>query len=244
MRYYLMNSRFLLAVLVLWLVGAVPARAGIIISVGSTTTAPGGIGIVNFYITSDNPNGDQLGSFQIQLQASEVSGADGLNLSFTANQPTVYDQSNYVFSGNSGFQDSSTLFWGTPFSTVTANDTIVGGDFNDSAQGYTMILPGTTYLLASVQVDPSQANDVFSITLVPSSGSGNGQTYFDDPNGNGIQYSSTPGTVTTVTATPEPSSLVLTGIGSLCGLLYSWRSRRQARPRSSEPGMTSPDSQA
>jgi len=119
---------------------------------------------------------------------------------------------------------------------VTANDTIVGGDFNDSAQGYTTITSGTTYLLAQVQVDPSQPLDVFSISLTPASGSSNtGTTYFDDGNGNDITFSSTPGLVSIEGASgdsvPEPSTFVLAGIGMLGGVLYSWRSRKHARRR-------------
>ncbi len=235
------SSRLFLTVAVLWLALAAPARAGFIIT-GSTTTIPaGGVGIVDFYITSDCATGNQLSSFQIQLQASQTFSPtnDGLNLQFTANQPTVYDQATYVFAVSSFFMDTNTPFWGNPFSTVTANDTIVGGDSNDSAQGYTTIAFGTPYLLAQVQVDPSQALDVFSINLTPSSGSFNtGTTYFDDPNGDGIGFTSIPGTVETEgpqgSATPEPSSLLLAGIGMLSGLVYTWRSRKQSRPRQCE----------
>jgi hypothetical protein len=237
MRYLSVRSSIILTVSVLFLATAAPARADFIITGSSTTITPGGTGTVDFTITSNNVNGDKLGSFQIQLLASETfspAPGDGLNLQFTTSQPTVYNQSNYVFSGNSGFKDSSTPFWGTPFTTNTANDTIVGGDFNDSGTGYTLILPGHTYLLARVQVDPSQANDVFSIALVPSSGTGTGQTFFQDDQGNNIAFSSTSATVTTAsqtTTTPAPSSLVLAGIGSLSSLLWYWRSRRAARPR-------------
>jgi len=231
MRVFLVNIRIVLTALVTWLATAATAKADFEITVGSTTLSTGGTGIVDIYITSNSSTGNQLGSFQLQLTTSVISSpsSDGLNASFTASQPSVYNQSNYVFFGSSAAQDYGFPFWASPTSTVTNNDTIVGGDFNDSTLGYTNIKQGTTYLLAQLQVyNPGQAGDVFSVALSPASGSGNGQTYFQDSNGNNIDFSSTAGTITTLNL-PEPSTPVLAGIGSLCCLFFTWLSRRQAR---------------
>jgi len=251
MKYFVISSRISLTVFIWWLVVAAPARGDFIITAGSTTITPAnnGIGTVNFYITSNNPLGDQLGIFQIQLLASQFSGPGPANLFFPQNQPTVFDQNGtqlgqpypYVFYGNSAAQDFGFSFWpitpSNPFTTTTPNDTIVGGDFNDSAQGYTTIMPGTTYLLASVEVDPPYPTDVFSIQLVPfPSVPGTGGTYFNDSNGNPISYTSTPALVYIQgpTLTPVPPSVLLAAIGGLGGLLFSWRRRRQARTRASQ----------
>ncbi len=81
-----------------------------------------------------------------------------------------------------------------------------------------------TYLLAQVQFSVpmgAMLGDTFQISLV----SDPNFTYFEDLNGNNLNYSASGGLVT-VTAVPEPSSLTLMAISALSGLLW-YRGRRR-----------------
>lgn len=77
---------------------------------------------------------------------------------------------------------------------------------------------------------PAKLGDTYQIALVPSN------SYFQDPNFNNINYSITAANITIaepiVSAVPEPSSLLLSGIGELSILFYSCgRNRRKASLR-------------
>jgi hypothetical protein len=86
----------------------------------------------------------------------------------------------------------------------------------------------------------SVAGDSFSIALVPSSGTGNGNTYFLDQNGNPLDYTSFPATITlAASSAPEPNSFVLTALGCVGLLLYHRRSRRTSSPKALEGGAPS-----
>jgi hypothetical protein len=220
--------RILLLAPVICLVMANRAGADFIITGGTATVAPGDTGTVDFRITSSNPTGDRLASFNLELQASVKTGTSFLQ--FTTNQPAVYDRSGYVFSGDSGDKAAGLSFWGPPTQTVTSNDTISGGDFTNSGSAIT-ISPSSNFFLATVRFQAGShatPGDSFAISLVPRSGSGTLSTYFQDSGGTNIPYTSADATVTVATAVPGPSSLVLAGVGSLTCLLYRWKGRRKA----------------
>lgn len=214
-----------LAILV-WLTMTDRARADLVITGGTgTATANGGIGSVDFTISSTTGT-DTLSSFNVQLQISVLSG--GSLLQFTSAQPDPYARVNYVFAGNSFGDTNGIPFWGPPTTTVTPNDTISGGDSTNA--GFVTISTSPGSLLMSVQFQAAagaSVGDSFSIALVPSSGLGGAQTNFNDQNSNALNYTSTPAIVTLSAATPEPSSFALTGLASLGFMLYRRRYRRK-----------------
>jgi hypothetical protein len=196
----------------------------------------GGTADVYFYITGSSS--ENLASFQLQLQITPVAAGQ---LQFAhvdpSASPPIYLQSdsfisnsNYVFSGNSTATSPFT-FWNSTSTTIYPDDTITGGDTGASGFTQTFPNPNTTdgrYLLAGVQVvaGPGTApGESFVISLVQDS------TYFDDTDGNPLDYSYAFAPVDIENATvPEPSSLVLaTGMGGLVSLVSCWRSRRKAR---------------
>jgi len=188
-----------------------PAEADLIITASNLSVLPGGTGIMNFYISSDS--GDTLSDFTLQLLASPIAGPEGV-LEFTVSQTDYpYSDPNYVFYGES---DNDYYgpgpFWSAPSPSAIDNPAgmILGGDSDDSDLGY-ITLSSTPMLLATVQVylQPTVLNgEQYQVSLVPQQypGVGFGETNFDDP----LNYTSTPGTVSvaSVTATPEPASLV------------------------------------
>lgn len=170
---------------------AAPARADLVITGGAATVSAGGTGTVDFTIQSTS--GDMLSAFGLQLQITVQTG--GSFLQFTGSQPSPYTNPNYVFAGDSFGQTFPLPFWYSPTTTTTPNDTIVGGDSTNSGNAYTVSSTGTgpgSYL-ATVQFQApggAAVGDSWSIALVPSSGAGNGNTYFSDQNGNPINFTS------------------------------------------------------
>ncbi len=142
-----------------------------------------------------------------------------LQFSSGPDQPTPYGSSNYVFSGQSFGSDNAIPFWSNPSSPPTnyPNDTITGGDLDDSNKGYVFIPKGRTEYLATVQffIPQGTQGNQFQISLVNDPG----ESYFDDRGGNPLQYSSGGGLVT-ISSVPEPYALVMAAISSLSGLLW------------------------
>jgi hypothetical protein len=183
-------------------------------------------------ITVTSNSSDTLSAFDLELLITPVGHPTSL-LQFTTAQLDPYGNPNYVFAGQSLNSDLLLPFWGLPYSTSFPNDTISGGDSNDgSGLGYVTIPPnagGAYSYLATVQFQAplgAPLGDKFQISLVndPSF------TYFDDQNGNALNYSvgSTGGTVTIASVVPEPSSLTLLALSGLTGLLWCcWRGRKQ-----------------
>jgi hypothetical protein len=209
------------------------ARADLVITGGTGTAATnGGTGVVDFTISSTTGT-DALSSFNVQLQISVLSG--GSFLQFTPTQPNPTSSSNYVFAGNSFGANNSLPFWGPPTLTVTPNDTISGGDKTANSASVTIpTSPGSLLMEVQFQAAAGSAvGDSFAISLVPSSGLGNSQTFFDNQN-TALNFTSTAAVVTlsAPAASPEPSSLVLTGLASL-GFMFYRRTSRRTKPAQS-----------
>jgi hypothetical protein len=132
-----------------------------------------------------------------------------------------------VFYGQSSL---GALFWGPPFQTNYANDTITGGDM---AATNGVVIPSTPggplSLLASVQfVIPAGAQlNQFQVSLVNDPHF----TYFLDPNGNPLPLAPT--------GVPEPSSLAVVALSVLSGLVWSCARRRARAQSKKSPAATS-----
>jgi hypothetical protein len=232
MTYPVVSFRVLLAS-VISLAVAAPSWASplspLVITGGNATVAAGGVGSVDFMISSSGTTSYNLATFGLQVQVTPVAPTSSF-LQFSSSQPDPFTDSRYVFTHNSFDQDFGLPFWGSPSSTVTFHDTVAGGDGTDTTP-YVKVTPTSNFLLATVQFEApagASAGDSFTISLV----SDPNQTYFNDDQGHSIVYTSTPATVTVapaqVAAAPEPSSLVLAGVSGLAGLLSCRRGRRKA----------------
>ncbi len=217
---------FAFAIILLGLT-ATRARADLAISLSNVSLAPGGTGTMDINVTSTS--GDTLSAFGLELQITSP-GIPTAFLQFSplADQPDPYSNSNppypYVFSGASFKSDYVLPFWFQVTSPFVLPPDISGGDASDSNQGYVSIPSGSSAYLATVQFfDPGGTpGDQFQISLVSGV-----NTYFDDLNGNPLNYTSTGGTVTITSVVPEPSSLTVVALSGLSGLLWCcWRGRK------------------
>jgi hypothetical protein len=228
---------------------AVPARAGLIVSIGNASVAQGGTGTVDVLLTSTagSQSPDLINNYGFQLQITN-NGADNTQLAFSANQDFGYISNTglnpaYLFLGDSFAAQPPASSVGSPGQTVYPNDTFTGADSTFSGNPVSLS-SGTTYLLASLTVTTATGatpviGDAFTIGLVPTSGTGslsaNTNTYFDNFDFNsGSELSATPftstsGAVNIVAATvPEPASIIsgLTALLILAGVHGVRRVRR------------------
>jgi hypothetical protein len=231
---------------------AVPAQAELIISIGSTSVMQGGTGTVDVTLTSTaGPlNPDLINGYAFQLQITN-NGVDNTQLAFSANQDFGYISDTsltpaYVFLGDSSAAQPPPTAIGSAGPTVYPNDTFTGTDstFSGNPVG---ISSSDTYLLAILTVTtltgaPPSIGDSFTISLVPTSGSGsmsdNPNMYFDTfdfKTGMEISatsFTSTSGTVNIMgAAVPEPASVV-SGLTALL-ILGSLHGVRSLRPSGS-----------
>ena len=212
---------------------ATSVRADLTVTLTDATVAPGGTGTVDINVTSTNGT-DTLSAFNLELLITGV-GTPAANLHFSSgiDQPVPYGNPDYVFAGESSNNDLSLPLWSDPTNPPTYN-VITGGDSDDgngSTPGYVTIpsTPGAprTYL-ATVQFSlPPGAGtpgDQYNISLVNDPG----QTYFDDPCNNPLQYTANEATVT-IASVPEPSTLPVVILCIFGGMLYSYRNFRSPR---------------
>jgi hypothetical protein len=199
------------------------ARAGLVVSVASSTVAVGGAGSVEVDITNNGNASVAINSYAIQLVIAPANGTlTQLAFTFPTTQQLSYlSDADYVFATNS-IAAIPPPFVGAPTQTTYNNDTFTATD--STALGNTVSIGvGQTYLLAMLpyttltQLDP-QLGDSFSISLSPGSGtgssSGGASTYFNVLDSNNNEISSVPFTsnsgMVTVSAAmvPEPASIV------------------------------------
>ncbi len=224
MKRFLRRARGLLPASVLYLTMTSSAYADLVITGGSASVASNSVGTVDFYVSSNNPSGDNLAIINnLQLQITTTTGSS--TLQFTSSQPDFLSNSNYVFTGNSFDQDLGVTFFNTPTSVNTSNDTISGGDSNDgnTGPGYTTITPGSNFLLATVQFQAALGatpGDSFSIALTSNSN-------FLDNNSSTVGYTSTAASVIIAAGVPEPSSVILAAFGGVA-LFYYTANRKKA----------------
>ena len=208
------------------------ARADFQVTLSDVKLPPGGTGRMDFLFKSDN--NDTLSQFGLGLMIKPV-GTPATLLEFSANQPVPYNNPTYVFSGHSFNSDNALPFWSHPYLTNYASDTIIGGDSNNSSQGYVSIqntFQGPHSYLASVEFDvPSGAaiGEQFRISVFTDPFF----TYFDDRNGNPVAYSIVgTGGVVTVAVVPEPASFTLMVLSGFGVVFFYGLGRRKALSRS------------
>ncbi len=225
----------------LLVLAAIPVRAGLVISVGSTSIVQGGTGSIDVYLssTATPATPDQLDDYAFTLQIMPI---DAGNLAFSTPQGFAYLSSpQYVFYGDSadyiaGIASPPPL-GGAVTQTVYNNDTFLGFDNTNSLNPVSLSTSSGPLLLASLSLDASitSAGESFTVALVPTSGNGSmasgASSYFNvvDSNFNEISavpFGSTSGTVNIIAASvPEPASMVCALIGA--AVIAACRRRRR-----------------
>jgi hypothetical protein len=232
-----MRQRIRLGYLVvLWIASAVPARADLVVSIGSTSVAQGGTGTLDVYLSStvDPSSPDVINDYAFTLQITPNTVG---NLAFSVSQNFGYlSVGNYVFFGNSS-DDVAGLASPPPVggileTTTYANDTFLSFDNTNDFSSDRLSTSSGSVLLATLSLDASitSAGESFTVGLVPTTGSGSSiggaSSYFNvvDSNFNelsSVSFTSTSGTVMiTAASVPEPASIVSGLIGLLILIGY------------------------
>jgi hypothetical protein len=223
-----------------------PARAGLVVSIASTSVAAGGTGSVEVDIANNGNASVAINDYAIQLVIAPTNGTM-TQLAFsspTSGQLGYLSDSNYIFV-NDSFAALPPPFVGLPAQTIYNDDTFTATD--STVSGNTISIGvGQSYLLAVLpiatltQLDP-QVGDSFSVSLNPGSGTGSSgggaSTYFNvlDSNNNeisSVSFTSNSGMVTiSAAAVPEPASIVsgLTGILIGAGIFAARRMRQSSQ---------------
>jgi hypothetical protein len=177
------------------------ANADLVISIGSSTIAPGGTGFVDVFIRSTT-GADLLNGFGAEFAISTLGGT---SLWFANPQSDAQVSSpNYIFAGDSAAATSS-----TPVATIGPATTYNGVDATNS--GNNVVVPSTNRLLARLDLttltsSPPAIGDTFTISLLNTLNTG----FFNSPGPDPVPYTFTSGTViVAASGVPEPSSLIL-----------------------------------
>ena len=225
-------KRLILCFLFLSLLGD-GARAGVILGTSNPSGMPlvmsagttSGPMFVN--VISNNPPNDIMSGWNITLEISPVSGASG---TLTFKDPATESPSNppnYIFGG-----DGLGIFAANGGTTLIASDLFTG------TTGGSVVLgtPGAN-LLQMDFLATSNASGLFGVYAVE----GKAATEWTDGNSNPQLFTNVPDTTGMVLigeilipqSVPEPSSLVLLGLGGAAMAGWQWQRKRSAarRPR-------------
>jgi hypothetical protein len=234
------SRRILVLAFAALLLGALSsrARADIEITATNVTISGGGIGYMDFTVSSTD--GDTLSAFGLTLQITPVNPANaGDDLQFTTSQPNAWDPtpypnssftgSDYVFAGVSGVQSLGQTYWALPSQTgasppylsITSN-----ADYDSSGS---VQLTSTSYLgSVEFQAAAVSSQEQFQVSLA-------GGTYFADSQGNNLNFSLLSGGSVTVNpymvesmSVPEPTAALTSLTGALCFAAYGWLRLRRA----------------
>lgn len=205
------------------------ARADFLVTVPGATIAPGGTVTLDVTIRSTATPVDRLDGFGFSFQ---VTTSGPTRLAFTSTQPDPFTSPNYVLFGVSDDQANS-LPLGTVLTTVTPNDTYVGGDQTPLGVGPVPV-SGVELLahlrLTAATAAPPRPGDTFTISLVADPSF----TFFTN-DGADVAFNSIAGRVT-VAGVPEPGSIATLLAGGLAVLAQSQAVRARRRDRDGAAG--------
>jgi hypothetical protein len=210
------------------------AAAELIVTVGNANVSQGGTGFVDVFIRSTAANTDRLDLFSAELQIASLGGG-GEQLAFISPTTDAHlADPDYLFAGDSVNQAIGPPA-GLATTTLTPNDTYLGGDGTLSGSG--LFVPTVDTLLFRLGLTTLTGNapmtgDAFAISLVLGV-----NTFFSNPDFDEFdlgESSTLSGSITIdpaapdATEVPEPSGLVLAGM--LAGLGWLAHLRRQTIP--------------
>lgn len=199
------------------------ASADLILSFGSGSVVSGGVGYIDLFVESGSSE-STFTLFNYKVEISPVSVINGGILEFqeSFDSPnslrqlsTEQGMTNYIFAGKSTFDN---------FTSVRQDPNrlqLVGGDVEATGTPIT-ILAGQSYLLARLELQhitptPGLSTGSFRVSLLQDPA----QSYFQDldlddsdpaqPKIDPLSYSIANSGTVTITAVPEPSSMLLVG---------------------------------
>ena len=218
-----LSSGWLGGCVALWfgLAGLNFAQAGVVLQIfpQTATVAPGGTG--TFEVLFTNTGGDSVFPAAFDLNLVADAGISFTNVSTsTVTDPYLFTGMDTVVSlGYATFTNDS-----LPTGNLSVADTL----FTDP---YKEVLSGASYGLAlvSYKVDSNATAGSYNIEINPASSALYDAASNDISGGKTDFYSFQNATITVSAATsvPEPSSLMLAGLGSLTALVLSYRVRHQ-----------------
>jgi hypothetical protein len=187
----------------------------------------GGFGTVDVFISSnaDIALPDNLDSFSWHFLISPIGSSTPGGLRFVDPQADAQlAASNYVFDGDSLGQD-----FGGPLGTVSTflntNDTFIGGDATLTGTGVDLNNVLGQFLLARLNLDASLANvgDQYSLALINDPFTDFLNSSFDP-----VSLDASSFNAFTVTAVPEPTSLLLVSASGAIAFGIQYRKRRKS----------------
>ena len=198
------------------------ASAGLILSFGTPTSlVAGSSGKIDIFLRRDLNVTPNLSGFAIRLALTPTGSSPPTGLVFS--NPQLQGQltnSTYVFPGSSGgfnntFQTSNTIYNASDFSTLSTG----------------VAIPTSNRLLLSLDLAAVTPGD-YRLSIV------GGSTSFTDSDFITIGYQLPAPLALTVSAVPEPSSMLLLG-ASACGAWYmNCRRRRKRKSQQLLPKVT------
>jgi hypothetical protein len=187
-----------------------PSQAALIVTAGSTAVAAGGSGSIDVTLTNTGPSSVTVGAFSFGLSTASA------NISFTG--ATTSTASPYIFDGNSLFG---------PNIDTTVGATLIASDLDSDPAGATVAAGATVglgHVLFNVASGAPAGPVAITVTPFPT-------TSLSDPLGGNLAIDTlVPGTITVTRSTaavPEPSTLLLAGLGWPAAWLL--RRRRAAK---------------
>ena len=181
---------------------ASPARADLVITAQDSSASAGGTGSFDVTLRNTGTTDVNVSGFQVELS---LPGGSGIHFT-DANRTTVLP---YLFAAAPGPGGLN----GDPLNSFPNTD-FVGSDNYFAAPGSAPIMAGDTLGLMHViyTVDPGVTPGMITVTLVPFDDTTGGGTLLTDVTGRSLAASLVNGTIT-VRGVPEPSTILLIGLG-------------------------------
>jgi hypothetical protein len=187
------------------LLTCVPARADLLVTLGSATVLPNSTGnSFNINVTNTGSAIQNIGAFDIQISVNDT------DISFNIGATSDATSLTYLFAGDSfDYNDPGGPFPFASACAVASPQCLTASDLSDSGNG-TNLAPGATRGLAHIvfNVANGAALTTATVTLAPFP-----NTSFSDKSFTNINFTSTPGTITVVSVlVPEPSTWLFLGM--------------------------------
>jgi hypothetical protein len=207
------------AAFIVFLAGAQPARADLLLTAESVTAMPGDTNdLFNVYITNTGAAAVDVEAFAFEINTT----SSDITFEQATTGTTLFP---YIFAGNSF---TNVVLGSSIISTSSPGQTLDASDLVNAPNSFTEIDPGASFGLGLISFDvaPGAPNQVAQVTFNTSSTF----TSVSDQNGNlqTLDFASGDITVSSVSSVPEPATGILLLV-PLAGLLWSTRFSRQTR---------------
>ena len=221
-------SILVLAVVTVFGVRENRAMGDLIITIQGGSIAPNGTAIFDVFIRSSTTGTDSfaLANYEFAITAVNPTNNTSGKLQFASNQPNPSDKANYVFT-NLAPGNPAVMRQGSGPEYLSA----IGGDFTDPVLNLPLDVLNSDKLLTRLQLvhstpTPGSAIGTYRISLVNSA-----NTFFrladlsTAVTIDALSYSEANSGLITITAVPEPSTVMLLSLAGAVGI-GTWRIRR------------------